>query len=219
MDIRAGRASLVENLQPVLQSGLTTAFGYDTFYNKEVDKSFGTFLDQMFVQAPLPTGVKRVLKSDEQRAEDNKSRINPRSKTNEIVRVFGGSPTPQPYNPVVGKRAVALDNGDAGEAYVLDITRKAEEAGVPSPPQEILEEAKWRGMLDRAVDRKSGRSRAEAALKVFIERYPERSDLMNLLSDEMTDQQVDAILSNARKYLYPSLNAYERALDATLESR
>lgn len=212
MDIREGKASFIENLQTFPQSVITAAMGYDTFYDKKVDKGFGTFLDQMFVQAPLPTAIKRVAKSDEQREEDNKTRLNPRSRLNEIVRVFGGSPTPQPYNPVIGQRSVAFDEGDAGEAYVLDITRKAATAGFPEPPPQIKDAARWRGRLDAALEGKEGRDRAEAALRVFVERFPDRAGVLEFLDNATTEDQYDTIVANTRKYLYPNLNAYERAL-------
>ena len=218
-DILQGKTSAVENLAPLLQAGITTATGKDTFYNQDVDRNFGTFMDQLIGQAPLPKqlGVPRIGRDSTWRkgtlfADTTKpTSVYPRTLRDEITRFGYGSVAPTPYRVSAGQRAAALDRGDTEVAEVIDLKRRAKAAKTRNPNKAELTDLKWKLRLDSETSGKDVMERAKIALSIFAERFPQHANSVQGIKITNEDQ-AETIVREVRKRLYAQYAAYRRAL-------
>ena len=211
-DIFDGKASIIESLPPLVQASIVTAAGYDPFYAKEVDRSFGTFFSQLVGGAPGPTAVGRALQSKESRDEANQYRINPRSRINDILRIGGGSLTPQPYDPEKGQRQAARQEGDTARVTEIDITKEAKAVGLPEPTEKVKEDIRWAQKLSDRASGKSDEEKAQIAAEVFAERFPDRGADVIAMVDALTPDQQKWFYRTVQKYLAPDLGVYKKIL-------
>lgn len=209
---KGAKGSLIENAPPGWQALFTMISGYDTFKSTEVERNVGTFADQLVGQAPTPTLLERLLEDPEDREKANKTRINPRSTGHNLARIGLGSLAPQPFNPDAGQKRAALIEGDQETADVVDFEKKAKEAGVEIPP-EVIEQVRWRARLSKALEGKSDdkKARAKAAVEVFLEANPDRTDLLDGF-EAMDDEDYDYLVRAVRSALYPDLSYYNQYL-------
>lgn len=209
---KGAKGSVIENLPPGWQSLFTALSGYDTFRNEEVERNVGTFVNQLIGQAPTPTLYERLRESPEDREKANKTRINPRSTGHNLARIGLGSLAPQPFNPDAGQKRAALIEGDQETADVVDFEKKARDAGIEIPP-EVIEQVRWRARLSKALEGKSDdkKARAKAAVEVFLEKNPDRTDLLEGF-EAMDDEDYDYLVRAVRSALYPDLSYYNQYL-------
>lgn len=210
-DIMSGKVSILESLPPLMQALITTASGYDPFYEKEVPRSFGTFFDQLLGGAPGPAAIKRTfLQSDKDRAEANESRISPRSKTNDAFRIGGGSLTPAPYSPEAGQRAAAKKGGDETGVSAIDLAKDAKAVGLLAPDKTILEDLDWYTKLTTEASGKTDEEKARLAEKLFIDRFPD-SDMEGYV-DSLPETQYLWFYEQVRDRIAPDLKTYKDIL-------
>lgn len=134
-------SSPLENLAPAWYAGIVAGMGYDPFLQKEVPRSPSTFVDQI-TQFPAKDRLDKITMSEQERADRAPHALYPRTQGQEIARLFGGSLTPTPYNPVVGEDMANAEEKASPEQKVVqhreklmsDLDTVSKQAKVPVPP-------------------------------------------------------------------------------------
>ncbi len=219
---------LAEMLNPLYGEVMKQITGYDTFQHEEVDRGLVPGLNRIFnpqENAPVAKALEKAMRSDEEREQDNASRLYATTKTEDWTNVFLGSLGPRAVNPEVAQK-IAHRGPQSVEYRVRTWAENAEKTLGQPVPEEVKRLAAGRMKYDRILaDLKkelgkkklakneilAARARALGAL------YPERQDDSERWAQSALGMSPDAAeeyLDDFAGYLgWDTLNEYEKALE------
>lgn len=219
---------LAESLTPALYSGIVAATGYDPFREREVEGGAPETFAREFLGGLPPERFHRALSmSEEERRAKNLRSIYPRSREDEIARIFLGSLAPTPFNPTIAAERVKEDRGaKRTEAQKLqeeigEEERVARQLGVQLPGQ-VRQAFTLRSKMRQRVraleleqrERKdlqtppgkqfklTQKQRAFAELSVVAEEFPELDmDRLRQIVDQLPEEKVDNFRDQLKREL------------------
>lgn len=200
LSMLGGEEGLSSMLQPLLQAGLNTLAGQDTFTGQEVEKSVLGFLSQL---DPRERVV--AFKKIQDAIQGANSGLYPMSKVQEWLRVFLGSLTPINVDPDVAAVRAARVTGDESAASYYEWIDKAEKL-LGKPLNERTKQLKRNAQLYDREQRKlynelgrglTPQENALAALRAYIA-FTESGKKVNeeavmALSDEKAEAYAAAV--------------------------
>ena len=101
--------AVIENLTPAVYSGIVALSGYDPFRHKEVPQSIGTFIRQL-EDVPQAQRYHQITLTPSERRQYQAKSLYPRSKNEEISRLFFSGLAPTPYNRAVAAERLLADS-------------------------------------------------------------------------------------------------------------
>lgn len=214
---------VAQSLTPVPYAIATGLVGYDPFQKKEIQPGLQSIVSQFGpMQTPLADRIQKLNMSEEERRQYQKKALNPRSKEEELWRVFGGGLAPAPFNKDVAAK-YALEAKPRAERLTQQLIQDSQHTGLGKPPQEALDDIQWLVRIDEAVHKGDSKSKwAQAAAKLYDERYG-GNDMERLAAHLQTEGEAEDLYHRLRPTLYPTYrrwhNEVDRVLNAQLEAQ
>ena len=200
---------LANMLTPVLKAAGVTLYGKDPFTGQTVDPTWKTFFSQL-VNIPIVKSYKNITMSANERDKANLSRLNPRSKTDDIMKTLLSSLYPVAYNKNVGTGLAAKSKGSLANLE-FKLRSAARDVGVHEVPQAVLTEMVWKHKLDSATGKETTYvGRLDALTKVLAEEFKNKNFLQNKTDNEYEAQKM---YEQLRAFVYPNLAQFTKSVN------
>lgn len=212
-------ADVGQMLTPFFYNAGVAIYGYDPYKHREVRPGMKTFVDQSTQATILAKDFRTINMTDAERKARNERSVYPRNRTEDIVKMFASGFTPTPYNKEIGELQAAQDEGSTQQTQTLTLIKKSKDAGVGEPPQNVLDDVKWKHKLLSGLPRGAQPTdRALHAAEVYAERYgrPEVVETAKQLQAVGDNYDAAVLYHQLSEAIYPNLKAWNSQL-ATLK--
>ena len=188
---------IAEMLSPVGGALVTALSGRRSFDDREVPRTFGTFLRELFAKPPLWTKIENLGKDTEK-----SNRLYPRSTQDKAIGVGFGSLAPFPYNTEKSNWLGMGQRGKTPEEDVREDIDKYRAAFEEDPPIEVVRgyetKAEWKYMLAAAHQEKPDLSDEELArlkFELLVRHSPDLRDASGEVEDALSRGMVSEVTS------------------------
>lgn len=201
---------MVQHLTPAPYAAIKGLTGYDPFKQKEIPTGAqSTFFSFGLTNTPIWNEITKLNMSAEERKAYQSRALNPRSKGQEVARMFGSSLAPAPYNIESGQ-GLAMKSASTEKQRAARLEKDAASVNIYKPTPEILAELHTITQLDKKIHKgqsPSERYRIAAALYDKLH-GTHLSDIKHATEGDANDDYL-----KIRHYLAPNYEEYKRRVD------